>query len=389
MQALFWSCFAALSWCYVGYPLTMVARARLRPRPVEPDPSAEPHVSVVLAVRNEERQLTRRVENLLAQRYPADRLEVVVVTNGCSDHTETVARELARHRPRVRALCSPAEEGKAGALNLGVANARGDVIVFADARQRFDPDAVSRLVAPFGDPAVGAVTGRLMIRRSDRPAVEGTRLYWGMETSLRLAESRTGSVVGATGAIYAVRRDAFQPIPANTILDDVLVPMRIARQKLRVIMAPDAVAFDEPAESSAAEYARKRRTMVGNFQLLRIDPALLLPGANPLWGRFVSHKLLRLLSPLCFLGMLGSAALLSAPLYRVAFAGELAIYLAGFAGLVFPIGIFSVPAAFVMMHGAIFSAFWRARQSAADVWASSPGETASCTSVESFAPVSR
>jgi cellulose synthase/poly-beta-1,6-N-acetylglucosamine synthase-like glycosyltransferase len=199
---VFWTLLAAVAWCYAGYPLFIAAQARLRPRPLRPATDAvSPRVTVVLAVRNERLALRRRVENLLAQRYPAERLDVIVACNGAVDGTEALARELAAADPRVRVLLSPAALGKAGALNAAVAAATADVVVFADARQRFAPDAVARLVEPFGDPGVGAVTGRLLVERADQASVEGVRLYWGLESRLRDAESRSGSVVGATGAI--------------------------------------------------------------------------------------------------------------------------------------------------------------------------------------------
>jgi cellulose synthase/poly-beta-1,6-N-acetylglucosamine synthase-like glycosyltransferase len=281
---------------------------------------------------------------------------------------------MARDDRRVRVLCTPAGRGKSAGVSAGVAAARYQTIVFADARQRFVPGAVRALAAPFADPRVGAVTGLLRIGAA-AGAVEGVRMYWGMETALRMAEGRTGSVVGATGAIYAVRRALFDPLPPNVILDDVLVPMRIAMRGFRVVMAADAVALDEPSGDPAAEYRRKRRTMLGNLQLLRVCPALLLPWRNPLWARFVSHKLLRVASPACFVGMLATAALLPGPLYRAAFVGLAALYAAGFAGLVVRWRPLAVPAAFVLMHGAVFSAV-RNLGRAAEMWTPRPADAA-------------
>lgn len=373
MKLIFWLCVLGVVWCYAGYPLSQLLRARMWPRPVRRGAPADGAiVSVVLAVRDGAEHLRRRVENLLAQEHPAGGLEVLVVCNGCTDGSEAIAACLSEEDERVRVLVSAPEQGKAGALNLGVAHARGEFVVFADARQSFAPGAVRALLETFADPEVGAVSGQLVIERGRAAAVEGVRLYWGMETALRLAESRTGSVVGATGAIYAIRRKCFEPIPPNTILDDVWLPMRIAMAGYRVMLEPAAVAVDRASADSRREYLRKRRTMVGNLQLVRQIPELLSPVRNPLFVRFVSHKLLRLATPFLFLGMLLAAALTPEGPYRLFFLLEVSGYLLGSVGLVLHLPLLSIPSAFVMMHVAIFSAFRQFRSDAAGVWTTVP-----------------
>ena len=369
VEILFWVLLATVAWCYAGYPLFIGMRARMAPIALRPAPGADqPHVSVVVAVRNEKENLARRVDNLLRQDYPGDRLDVIVACNGSTDGTEELAERIARWEPRVRIVVSPAERGKAGAINAALAGATAEVIAFADARQTYAIDAVRHLVEPFADPRVGAVTGRLLVQRADNASVEGVRMYWGMETRLRDAESRSGSVVGATGAIYALRRAIFPPIPPSLILDDVYVPLRIAMSGYRVVMAPDAIAFDAPASDRRSEYARKRRTMVGNIQLLRSIPGLLSPLRNPMFFRFVSHKLLRLLTPFCFVALLVTSAMLGGPFYGLFFVAELALYILGGIGLLVSIPALGIPSAFVLVHGAIFAAVWRWRDDASRVW---------------------
>jgi poly-beta-1,6-N-acetyl-D-glucosamine synthase len=286
-----------------------------------------------------------------------------------------VAAGIAAREPRVRVLSSPAAEGKAGALNRGVAAAAQEIVVFADARQRFAPGAVRALVDAFRDPAVGAASGRLVVGAAAGAvgAVGGVRAYWGLESRLRWAESRTGSVVGVTGAIHAVRRRAFEPLPPGVILDDVLLPMRVARRGLRVVVAPDAVAFDVPAGGAREEYRRKRRTTAGNVQLLRLAPWLLSPRANPLFIRWLSHKLLRLASPVSFAGATAVAAALPGAGYRAFFVAMAALYLYGAAGLAVRLPFSGVPAAFVLMHGAVLAALRRSREDAATLWVPSAG----------------
>jgi len=369
MEFLFWTLVLAVTWCYAGYPLYIMALARFWPRPIRP-PAANfrPSVTVIVAIRNERDALPHRLTNLLAQDYPPEHLDVVVVCNGSVDGSEEIARQMARTEPRVRVFTSPAERGKAGAINLAVAHTAADVIVFADARQTFAPDAVARLVEPFSDPEVGVVSGRNKVRRTDLASVQGVGVYWSLETQLRYAEGRSGSVPGATGAIYGVRRSLFQEMPPNLILDDVYVPMRVAIRGHRVVMAPRALAFDVPARDQKAEYTRKRRTMVGNIQLLRVFPALLSPAHNPLFIRFVSHKILRLLTPFCFVALLFLSALLPGWTYQAFFAAELGLYLLGCLGLWVNFAVLSVPAAFVLMHGAIFAAVWHWNDDAVSVW---------------------
>jgi cellulose synthase/poly-beta-1,6-N-acetylglucosamine synthase-like glycosyltransferase len=375
LEIAFWLLAASIAWCYAGYPLFIAGLARFRPRPVRRgDASWRPTVTVVVAVRNGQHLLEQRVRNLLDQQYPAERLGIVIVCNGSDDATLAVARKLASAHPRVQALTSPALQGKAGAINRARESARGDIIVFADARQTFAPDAVMRLVEPLADTRVGVVTGRLLVARADTASVEGVRLYWGMESRLRNAESRSGSVVGATGAIYAVRAVLLPDIPANLILDDVYVPMRIALAGYRVVMAPEALAYDVPATDQRAEFDRKRRTMVGNIQLVRSLPALLSPRANPLFVRFFSHKVLRLLTPFSAIAMVLLSAALDGLLYKAFLVGSLAVYLLGALGLVSSIPVLSVPSAFVLLHGAIFAAIWRWRDDASRVWTGAGGE---------------
>jgi cellulose synthase/poly-beta-1,6-N-acetylglucosamine synthase-like glycosyltransferase len=370
VELLFWLCCAALLWAYFGYPAVMVARAALR-RARRPGmaPASVPRVSVILAVRNGAAELPARLANLLAQDYPPDALDVVVVSNGSTDGSVALAKRFAQEHPRVSVLESPPAEGKAGALNLGAAAAAGDVLVFADARQRFDPRAVRRLVRAFRDPAVGGVTGRLVIGESARPVVNGVGRYWQLETQLRLAESRTGSVVGATGAIYAVRRSLFRPLPHAVILDDVYLPLSIVEQGYRIAMAPRAVAYDRPSGDYEAEYRRRVRTLVGNLELLRLKPRLLSPFSNRIFVRYVSHKLLRVLTPALCIAIVVSGLLSGVAMYAAVAGGLVLVYMLGGLGLVLHVPALALPSAFLLLHTAGLTALMRPARSAADVWA--------------------
>jgi cellulose synthase/poly-beta-1,6-N-acetylglucosamine synthase-like glycosyltransferase len=371
VEFLFWLFAISVGWCYVGYPVLVATKARWRPRPIKRDKVyARPlSVSVLLAVRNEAAVLGRRVANLLNQSYPNDLLRVVIICNGSTDGSDEIAENIARQSDRVEVVHSAGEQGKSGALNRGIAHADdADVFVFADARQLFAPDAINELLASFADTDVGAVSGRLIVKRANDTAVEGVRLYWGFESWLRLCESRCGSVVGATGAIYAVRRDLVTTLPSSLILDDVYQPMRVAMKGKRVVLAENALAFDEAAHDQRSEYRRKRRTMVGNLQLLSVLPDLLSPRKNPLFLRYVSHKLLRLLTPFCCLGLLALGFAIGGLFYGTASILLLTAYVFGALGLLLRLPLLSLPAAFVLMQLVILDAATRWNQNASQVW---------------------
>jgi poly-beta-1,6-N-acetyl-D-glucosamine synthase len=368
VDVIFWVCLAALVWAYLGYPVGMVARGALRAAPRTVVAPAPPPVTVVLPVRNGAGELVERVRNLLAQDYRSAPMDIVIVTNGSADGSDVLAAEIAATHRQVRWLSSHPDAGKAGALNAGVAAAAGEIIVFADVRQRFEGSAVSRLVQAFGDPHVGGVTGRLVIGDSENPVVSGVGRYWQLETSLRIAEGKTGSVIGATGAIYAVRRDAFRPLPPAIILDDVYLPLDIVRRGYRMVMAPDAVARDRPSRDYDGEYRRRVRTLVGNYELLRLMPGLLNPVSNPVFVRYVSHKLLRLLTPALCLLLTISGLMAPEPAYRAVALALVSIYAFGALGLVLPLRVLALPSAFLLLHTAGFNAMLRPFRVAADLW---------------------
>lgn len=322
MRLLYWLSAVTVLYVYAGYPVLLAVWARLRSRPRQAQRTAEaepafPSVSIVLAARDEGHRLAARLENLLGLDYPAARREIVVVSDGSRDQTEEVLR---RYRGRVVAVLLPVAEGKAAALNAGVRTARNEILVFADARQRFASDALRRLVEPFSDPQVGGVSGELLLDEGDAGGAgegesavgEGVGLYWRYEKWLRQRESEVGSTLGATGAIYAMRRQVWRPLPPQALLDDVLAPMRAVLDGYRVVFEPGAKAYDRSSPDAQTEMRRKVRTLAGNYQLLRLEPRLLLPVVNPVWLQFASHKLGRLVVPYALIAFLLSNVALAA-----------------------------------------------------------------------------
>jgi poly-beta-1,6-N-acetyl-D-glucosamine synthase len=228
MKWMFWSSALVVVYTYAGYPLWLWLRGWLHPWPVLRG-MCEPPVSVVMVVRNEEATVARKISNLLELDYPADRLQIVVVSDGSTDGTDPILAEQMRD-PRVQVVYNQRAQGKASGLNTGIGVARGEIVVFTDARQIVERGAVRLLLENFADPAVGAVSGELML--GDPAAGETNRglgLYWRVEKRVREWEAKSGSVIGATGALYAARRELLPTLPEDTILDDVLIPMSVLR----------------------------------------------------------------------------------------------------------------------------------------------------------------
>ena len=286
---------------YVGYPLLlMVWGMGKSATPVRV--YANPKVTIVIAAWNEARHIAARIDNCLQQIYPSEMLEIVVVSDGSTDETSSIVRSFASKGVSLVEL--ETRMGKAVALNVGVAAAHGEIVVFADARQSFSPTAVRELVANFADASVGAVSGELILEsNSAGPTAEGVGLYWTIEKWIRQKEAAIDSIVGATGAIYAIRRDLFEALPPGTILDDLLTPMRIVMQGYRVVFEGRALAFDRVAHDYSSEFKRKVRTLAGNYQAISFCPRLMKPWANRIFLQFVSHKVFRLIAPIALVGL--------------------------------------------------------------------------------------
>jgi cellulose synthase/poly-beta-1,6-N-acetylglucosamine synthase-like glycosyltransferase len=236
--------------------------------------------------------------------------------------------------PRVQVLELPESRGKAAGLAAALESAEGEILVFTDARQSFRPTTIPQLVAHFADPEVGAVSGSLVVGQGGDDAVgRGVDAYWRLEKWIRSHEAAWDSSVGCTGAVYAARRACLSPIPPDTILDDVVIPMGVALNGYRVLFEPEAIAIDPQDFSAAKETGRKERTLGGNFQMLLRYPGWMLPWRNRLWWQLISHKHLRVLAPLFFaVALVANVALAGESLYFVLLIGHLLFYLAALVG---------------------------------------------------------
>ncbi len=357
---LFWLGAAFVLYVYFIYPLILAVLAKFLPERSYTADQFTGSFSVVLVAFNEAGTIGRRLEELTGLIASSElEAEVIVVSDGSTDDTAAIARKLQGSLVRILEL--PRNVGKARALSAGCALARNEVIVFADARQSWCPQALRLLLKNFSDPTIGAAGGDLVVQ-SAPGLMGGIGLYWRYEKWLRKQESRVHSTVGVTGAISAVRRQLFHPIPQGIILDDVYWPLLVAMQGFRVVHDEHAYAYDRFPEKTWDEFKRKVRTLSGNFQLIGRLPGALVPWKNPVWFQFLSHKLSRLLIPWALLAMLGLGAVLRGPVYQFAFWSQIAFYATGLVGIglgprasLRPV---SAAASFLVLNSAAWLAFW-------------------------------
>ncbi len=305
MTALDWitlACVAFVLYTYAGYPALIAVLARLRPRPYA-RADWTPTVSVVIAAYNAEKWIDPKIAWLCAQDYPADKMEIIIASDGSTDRTDELVRAAAARADRpIRLVRVEPRAGKPNALNHAVPTATGEVLVMMDIRQEVTPGTVRALCATLADPAVGVVGGEYEL-----PGPGGAGAYWRYERWIRNQEARFDSTLGLSGCLYAIRRADFQPMPTETILDDMLVPLRVHLTGRRVAYEPGARAIDEQVELSR-DFHRKVRTLAGNFQLIAFEPALLGP-RNRSFFQLWSHKLFRLMVPYALAALLAANGL--------------------------------------------------------------------------------
>jgi glycosyltransferase involved in cell wall biosynthesis len=320
VKKLFWGSLAALAWTHAGYPLAAALAARLRPDPVE-RADVTPTVTVIVAAWNEESVIARRLQNLLALDYLADRFEIVVASDASDDGTDAIVEEIAAREPRVHLLRCP-RGGKVAAQNLAVEQTEADVVAFSDANCMWAPDALRLLVRSFADPQVAYVCGRLALQEADGTNVEG--VYWRLETWLREQEAETGSVTGGNGSIYAVRRTDYVDVDPR-FGHDLSFPYLMVQHGRRAAYEPEALAFEKPSRDIEDEYARKVR-MFEHCWAIVVEGDMLRDLPPGYLAKIVSHRHLRYGSGLLHLALLGSSLALVGRrgVYRTALLGQLA-----------------------------------------------------------------
>ncbi len=326
---------AGVLYAYLGYPLLLLLWSRNRRPPVERTTVGvgSPNVTVIVAAYNEEDDIRARLENVLAQDYPADRLEVLVGSDGSSDRTVAAVRAFGD--PRVRVLELP-RRGRALVHNACVEAAAGEVVVFTDAATHFDLGCLAHLTAPFADARVGCSSGHLVYTNTGRPGIaRSAGWYWRYELWLRRLETASGSTVAVTGACMALRKSLFRPLAADDDIDDA-APVDTLLAGSRVLFMADALAYDRLPESSRNELAARRRIVTKNLAAIVNRPRIIDPRAHPEAAfKLISHRVLRYLTPIFLVVLLVTNAFLPhGILFDLAWAAQLLFYGGALLGLV-------------------------------------------------------
>ncbi len=351
MTTLFWFSVFILIYIYIGYPALLGVGSRFFRKPVRKG-AVFPTVSVLLSAYNEEKVIQRKMENLLSLDYPDEKIEILAGSDGSTDETPSILRSYAGEH--VHLVIQTERKGKAKMLNALFQKAKGEILVLTDARQRIDRQAIRRLVRNFNDPKVGCASGELVLKENGNSVGKGIGLYWNYEKFIRKTESEIDSVIGATGALYAIRRSVWRPIPEETILDDLYLPMQAVSQGFRTVFDGEARVYDVTSLTPRQEYERKVRTLAGNYQSFVQFASLFNPFRSRVALQFISHKLLRILAPFFLATLLAANGFLWEDLfYRIFFFMQSAFYAMAAVGAFAPvkrIRFFAAPYVFCLLN---------------------------------------
>jgi cellulose synthase/poly-beta-1,6-N-acetylglucosamine synthase-like glycosyltransferase len=371
-EIVFWASAGLIVYTHVGYPLVLrLLTALRRPyRPRRPSWDEAPRVSLIVAAYDEEEVIADKVANALALDYPRERLQVVVASDGSTDATAERARaagaDLVLELPR---------GGKIAAQNAAAERADGEILAFSDANSAWAPDALGRLVEPLADPAVGYACGQVrFFDPSGAANLEGA--YWRYEMAVREMESGLAGITAGNGAIYAVRREAYLSLAASGS-HDLSFPFLLAKQGLRSLYVPLARAEEKMVPTLEGEFARKRRMMVGIWDIVAGEGMLSPRGYRPLYAfEIASHRLLRYATPVLHVATLAAnlALLGQGWIYVVALAVQLVLLGAALLGRILPLAPFRFARYYVMTTASIAAGLWdRWRHGAPGTWEKAAG----------------
>ena len=357
---LFWVAAFFIIYTYIGFPLGVVLRGLFWSFPYKhEEPTNPPAVSVVISAYNEEKSIAAKLDNILSMEYPRDCLEVVIASDGSTDGTDAIVERYKEHGVK---LLSLPRVGKAAALNVAVNASSGKLLVFSDANSMYKADAIQKLVRPFGDPEVGGVAGNQIYRTevAGGSSIDGERAYWNFDRMLKQFQGKSGNTLAATGAIYAIRRSLFGPIP-DGVSDDLFTSTGIIVQGYRLVFAPEAIAYEPVAATSQVEFGRKVRVIMRSWKALIFRKELLNPFRYKFYAiQLFSHKILRYLVvfPLLMLFLVSAFLWKTGFLYQMATIGQVAFYCCALLGWLLngtPFGrkkIFTIPFYFCMVNAA-------------------------------------
>lgn len=360
MKIIFWASIVIIFYTYIGYPVIVYIISLFYKKPVKRT-YPYPTVSILMSVHNEEKNIERKLRSLRELDYPDTRLEILIGSDGSQDKTDEIITKYVNGR--IKLYRQPQRKGKPSILNLLAKEAKGEILAFTDARQALDKSSVDELVKNFADPKVGSVSAELCFEGEANKTAAGMGLYWNYEKFIREYESKIGSMMGATGALYAIRRELFMELPTDLILDDVYIPMKIVERGYRAIFDKRAKIYDRYSVNPREEFLRKTRTLAGNFQLFAHLSWLANPFKNMVSWQFISHKFLRLIVPYLLLIILISNFYLHQGdgFYKITFYSQVLFFFLALCGMFFKgkNKIFDVPYMFCVMNFAAAAGLYR------------------------------
>ncbi len=352
MKLLFWTSILITLYTYLAYPLFVYLISHFCKQKVR-GIYVYPTVSVLMSAHNEEKNIESKILSLLHLDYPDQRIEILIGSDGSTDKTEEIISKYANHR--LKLFRAQNRQGKPNMLNILAKEAKAEIIVFTDARQNLDKDCLKELVKNFADAKVGSVSAALHFEDTQNKAGNGVGLYWKYEKFIRKCESAMGSMLGATGALYAIRRELYPELPKNLILDDVYIPMSIVQKGYRAIFDSKAKLYDRYSRNAKEEFLRKTRTLAGNFQLFVYMRWLLNPWKSPIAWQFISHKFMRLVVPFALIAIfIGNFFILSNYFYWITMILQVIFYSLALFGCAYRRSnrIFDIPRMFCVMNSA-------------------------------------
>jgi len=346
---------------YIGYPLLLLMLGKIMHKKVNKQ-EILPQVSILVSAFNEEKNIESKLLNYFELDYPNDKIEIIIGSDGSNDGTNKIIASYLSKGVVFRSF--PHRRGKPSVLNDLVSIAKGDIIVFTDARQKIAKNAIRELVSNFFDHQVGCVSGELIFMQEGSSDVGNAMgLYWNYEKSIRSLESSLGSMVGATGALYAIRKKLYAVVPSNLLLDDVFIPLKVVGTGYRAVFDASAKVYDTVSQTCDQEYTRKIRTLAGNWQLLHMFLFLNNSFDKLFVWQLISHKFLRLLIPLLlFMLIVSNILLVSNYIFRIFAFIQFLFYFMVFVGYVLSktrntVSFLKFPYTFFLLNSAILEGF--------------------------------
>jgi len=362
MKTLFWFSIAIIFYVYLGYPILIHLLSLFYKKPVKIK-YVYPMASIILPVHNEEEHIEEKLNSLMHINYPEGRYEILIGSDGSTDRTNEIVTQLTAEKKRIKFFRQERRQGKCNMINFLVNHATGEIVVFTRARQEWDINALEQIVRNFSDRKVGSVSGALFYKnKGNSKAERGVGMYWEYEKFIRKSESGMGSMLGATGALYAIRRELFPQLPKDLILDDIYIPMKIVEKGYRAVFDSKAKVYDKVFKTPKEEFSRRSRTLAGNFQLLIYLKELFNPFRGKISWQFFSHKFLRLTVPFLLIAIfIINALLLDSALYKFFFILQISFYALALLGLIFKQKnrVIDIPYMFCVMNSAAAVGLYR------------------------------